>query len=301
MPELPEVETIRRGLEEYLVGHTIQDIEVRMPKIVEGETQSILGAKVDGVRRFGKGLVIDLDNEHSIAVHIKLTGQLIYQNQELRIKNKGKVKIIRGTYGDLPHKATHVIFTLDQNAVLYYNDFRRFGWIKIVESAKLQDVSFFKDLGPELPVLKYTSNEERSSHDVRTVMTEELFMKLLKSARTPIKPLLLDQKKIAGLGNIYVNDGLWDAEIDPRRSAKQITEEEAKTLYKSLIKVLKKGLEVGGASELSYVNALGQEGGYQKHFLVYSQEGKPCKRDGNPIEKIKLGGRGTYFCPTCQK
>ena len=303
IPELPEVETIRLGLQQYLVGHTILDVEIRLPKIVEGNIAKVIGAKVIGVRRFGKGLVIDLDNEYCIAVHIKLTGQLIYENQELRIKNHGKVKIIKNTFGGLPHKWTHVIFKLkaqnekrkinkDADAYLFYNDFRQFGWIKIIKSSKLKEQSFFRDLGPEL-IPSPDSGQAR--------MTKDMFAEIVKKTKGPIKPLLLDQKKIAGIGNIYANDGLYDAKIDPRRKANTLSSEEIDRLYTSLIKVLQKGLEAGGASELSYVNALGQEGNYQKHFLVYAQDGKPCQRDGTIIEKIMLGGRGTYFCPKCQK
>lgn len=111
----------------------------------------------------------------------------------------------------------------------------------------------------------------------------------------------MDQKKMSGVGNIYANDALFEAKIDPRRSAKQITPEEAKRLFDSILKVLKKGLESGGASELSFVNVLGQEGGYQNHFLVYGRESEKCKRCGSEIKKIRLGGRGTYFCEKCQK
>lgn len=300
MPELPEVETIRRGLEEYLVGHTIVSVEVKLPQIVQGEIADIIGGKVTQVRRFGKGLVIDLDNDHSIAVHIKLTGQLVFVND----KTPEKVKVIKGTYSTLPAKSTHIIFHLvsekgrDKNdkedAYLYYNDFRQFGWIKVIKTEELQKLVFFKELGPEFSVDAIENDSGQAK------MTKDAFAEIVKKTKGPIKPLLLDQKKMSGLGNIYANDGLYDARIDPRRSAKQLTDEEIERLYYSLEKVLKKGIETGGASELSYVNALGQEGEYQKHFLVYAQDGKACKRDGTIIEKIMLGSRGTYFCPTCQ-
>lgn len=316
MPELPEVETIRRGLEQYVVGHTIEDIEVRLAKIVQGDTKDILGAKVVGARRFGKGLVIDLDNDFCLAIHIKLTGQLVYMDEKNHPPQK--IKVIKGTHSTLPNKWTHVVFTLkgksvkgkgERNAYLYYNDFRQFGWIKIVQSAKLKDQSFFKDLGPEFPVV-YSSSEVRSSKHRdsslrqsadRTILTLEKFADILKKSKTVIKPLLLDQKKMSGVGNIYANDGLFDARIDPRRKASSLTDAEIERLFHSLEKVLKKGLETGGASELSFINVLGQEGHYQDHFLVYAQEGKPCKRKNGTIEKIMVGGRGTYFCPQCQK
>ena len=134
MPELPEVETIRRGLEEYLVGHTIVSVDVKLPQIVQGDTADIVGAKVTQVRRFGKGLVIDLDNAYSIAVHIKLTGQLVFVND----KTPEKVKVIKGTYSTLPAKSTHVVFHLDKNGKLFYNDFRQFGWIKSIATDDVQ-------------------------------------------------------------------------------------------------------------------------------------------------------------------
>jgi formamidopyrimidine-DNA glycosylase len=280
MPELPEVETIRKGLETYLVGHTIKDVTVLLPKIMQGDIDHIEGATVTAVKRFGKGLVIDLDNDFCIAVHIKLTGQLVFVND----KTPEKVKVIKGTYSNLPAKSTHVIFHLDKGGTLFYNDFRQFGWIKIVPQSDLQKLVFFKELGPEF----------------FKQLSEELFTEIVQKTKGPIKQLLLDQKKMAGLGNIYANDGLWDAKIDPKRKAQSLSNEECSRLYTSLEKVLQKGLETGGASELSYVNALGQEGGYQHHFLVYGQEGKLCKRDGTRIEKIMIGGRGTYFCPQCQ-
>ncbi len=280
MPELPEVETIRKGLEEYLVGHTIIDVDILSSKIVEGDTKQIKNAIVTGVRRFGKGLVIDLSNDFCLAIHIKMTGQLVFVND----KTPETVKIIKGTYSRLPAKSTHVIFHLDKGATLFYNDFRRFGWIKIVPQNQLKKLVFFKDLGPEF---------------LRD-LSAGLFATIVKKNKSPIKSVLLDQKKMSGLGNIYANDGLYDAKIDPRRKAHSLSDEEIGKLFTSLEKVLKKGIETGGASELSFVNALGQEGGYQKHFLVYGQEHKPCKRDGTPIKKIMLSGRGTYFCPTCQ-
>ncbi|MEK7534636.1 MAG: bifunctional DNA-formamidopyrimidine glycosylase/DNA-(apurinic or apyrimidinic site) lyase [Patescibacteria group bacterium] len=304
MPELPEVETIRLGLQRYIVGKTIEDVEVRLPKIISGDTKNIIGGKVVDVKRFGKGLVIDLDNGYSLAIHIKLTGQLIYRGSEVsKVSNVSKGKI----GGELPNKFTHVIFKLKsphfaplsgasrgkqnskdgngKNAYLYYNDLRQFGWIKIVKTDEVKNLPFFKDLGPE-----FLNN-----------LTMKQFNNIVSSSSSSIKPLLMDQKKMSGVGNIYANDALFEAKIDPRRSAKQITPEEAKRLFDSILKVLKKGLESGGASELSFVNVLGQEGGYQNHFLVYGRESEKCKRCGSEIKKIRLGGRGTYFCEKCQK
>ncbi|MBI2074899.1 MAG: bifunctional DNA-formamidopyrimidine glycosylase/DNA-(apurinic or apyrimidinic site) lyase [Candidatus Levybacteria bacterium] len=282
MPELPEVETIRLGLQKYLVGHTILDVDIRMAKIFQGEKKNVIGAKITDIKRIGKVLIVELNNEFLIAIHLKLTGQLIYRGERVsRVPRVSRVKI----GGELPNKFTHVIFHLDRNSVLYYNDMRKFGWIRIVENSKLKMQSFFKDLGPE-PFKDLTFSK---------------FIKIVQSSKTPIKLVLMDQKKIGGIGNIYANEALFDAGIDPRRPAKQISEEEAKKLYSSILKVLKNGIKYGGSSDVNFVNALGEDGSYQEHFLVYGRKGEKCRRCGLVIKKIKLGGRGTYFCPACQR
>ena len=198
MPELPEVETIRLGLQKYVVGKTIENVEIRLPKILSGDPKEIVGAKIIDVRRFGKGLVIDLDNNHSIAIHIKLTGQFIYRDSET-----SSLKLSPKTGGTLPNKWTHVIFKLSKSAVLYYNDLRQFGWIRIVKSDKIKEISFFKDLGPEF----------------FKDLTFEKFSNITSKSNLKIKVLLMDQKRMSGIGNIYANDALFDAKIDPRRSA----------------------------------------------------------------------------------
>jgi len=300
MPELPEVETIRLGLQRYIVGKTIQAVEVRLPKIVSGETKNIIGGKVINVKRFGKGLVIDLDNGYSLAIHIKLTGQLIYQDEKVsKVSKVAKEKI----GGQLPNKWTHVIFKLKsqkskvkstsknskvkngQNAYLYYNDLRQFGWIKIVRTSDVPMLPFFKELGPE------------PFKDLNL----EKFREIASKSNLSIKVMLMDQKKMGGVGNIYANDALFEARIDPRRKAKSLSATETEKLYNSILKVLKLGLEKHGATEINFVNVLGEEGRYQNYFLVYGRKGEPCKKCSSEIKKIKLGGRGTYFCPHCQK
>lgn len=286
MPELPEVETLRRGLEKYVVGHTIESVDVRRPKIFQGEIKQIEGAKVSAARRFGKGLVIDLANNYSLAIHIKLTGQLVYRGKDqphvihTDLKRVGK---------QLPSPWTHVIFHLDKGATLFYNDIRQFGWIKVVPTEKVGELPFFKELGPEFPLVKEDG------------LTLSDFVAILSKTKTPVKPVIMDQRKMAGVGNIYANDSLYLAKIDPRRPAHSLSPEEVKMLYNAILTVLRKGLEEGGASELTFVNVLGEAGNYQNHAQVYGKEGEKCKRDGTPIKKITLGGRGTYFCPTCQK
>ncbi|MCL4352850.1 bifunctional DNA-formamidopyrimidine glycosylase/DNA-(apurinic or apyrimidinic site) lyase [Patescibacteria group bacterium] len=287
MPELPEVETIRLGLEKYLVGHRILAADIKVAKIFQGEKKNIIGQKVLGIARQGKGLIIGLSNNYSLAVHLKLTGQLIYSGRDA-----GRVTLSQKAGGSLPSKYTHVIFTLDKGSFLYYNDLRKFGWIRVIKKDELEREAFFKDLGPEPPVVS------GSKTDIHSALTLDKFKNIIKGSNSPIKILLMDQKKISGIGNIYANEALFLARVDPRR--KGLTDKEIKNLYKSIIEVLKRGLKYGGSSDVSFVNALGEDGGYQNHFLVYGRKGEKCATCGSLIQKIQLGGRGTYFCPSCQ-
>ncbi len=289
MPELPEVETIKLGLQKYLVGHKILDVDVRLPRIFSGDSKKVIGGKVIAARRFGKGLLIDLSNNYSIAVHVKMTGQLLYKEETpLRQGFAGQAKeenIKKVDIKSLPDAYTHVVFSLDKGAFLYFRDMRQFGWIKILPTKDVDELPFFKSLGPE-PLKD---------------LTLEKFKAIILKNKTNIKVLLMDQKKISGIGNIYANDALFVAGIDPRRYSASLIEKEKEKLFKAIEQVLKKGLESGGASEWSYVDVLGGAGNYQNFFQVYGKKGKPCKNCGTRIEKITLGGRGTFFCPRCQK
>lgn len=282
MPELPEVETVKLGLQRYLIGHKILDVKIKTPKIFTGNPKDLIGGKITDVRRFAKVLSIDLSNGNSIVIHIKLTGQLIYRGPNL--KNPGEIskKVVGGIGGN----HTHVTFNLDKNGVLYYNDIRRFGWIKVIKSDDVIKSGFVGKLGPE-PFKDLTS---------------EKFKVILGKSKTAIKVLLMNQEKIGGIGNIYANDALLLSKIHPKRQANSLTPTEQNTLYNNILKVLKKGIETGGASELSFVTAEGTEGKYQQHFIAYGQQGKICQICGKEkIKKFTLGGRGTYFCPHCQQ
>ncbi len=280
MPELPEVETIRLGLTKYLVGHKFLDVEILSKGIFEGDPEQIIGAKVIAARRFGKGLVIDLSNDYSLAIHAKLTGQLIYRDPKTQ-----KFEVSKEKVGTVPNKFTHVVFTLDKNAKLYYNDQRRFGWIKVVPTDKVGQMPYFKGIGPE-PFKDLTYDKFKSRVSI---------------SHLSIKPLIMDQKKIGGIGNIYANDALFLAGIDPRRKGATLSEKETVKLYSAIHKVMERGFRYGGASELTFVNVLGQEGGYQRHSLVYGKKGQACPNGNGTIKKIFLGGRGTFFCEACQK
>ncbi len=288
MPELPEVETLKLGLQKYLVGHKILDIDILHPKIFYGDKADILSAKVTDIKRVGKGLIIELDNGFCLAIHIKLTGQLIYRDLKT-----SKFAVSKEKVGTIPNKFTHLIFQLDSGAKLYYNDQRRFGWIKVVKSNEVMNLPFFKDMGPEPSVAKALEG--------RPILTLEKFRDLLSKSKTIVKPLIMDQKKIGGIGNIYANDALFLARIDPRRKANSLSSSEIKKIYGAIHTVLQKGLDSGGASELTFVNVLGQDGGYQKHTLIYGKRGKVCPNCGKEIKFVRIGGRGTYYCENCQK
>jgi len=304
MPELPEVETVRKGLEKYVVGLRLEKVEIINPGPFQGDPQLVEGANVITARRSGKGLILDFSSGYSLAIHIKMTGQLIFRDEAT------KDELLSLKVGTIPNKFTHVIFHFSQrhseakpknlkifhdaqddnrDAILYYNDMRRFGWIRVIKTSEIMDIPFFKSMGPEPFGL-----------GIGEVLTLNLFEEICKGKTTKIKPLIMDQTRIGGIGNIYANDALFDAKIDPSRPARSLNSAETEKLFDSIIKVMKKSLDVGGASELSYVNVLGQEGEYQHHSLVYGKDKKPCPRGDGIIKRIVLGGRGTFYCATCQ-
>ncbi len=282
MPELPEVESIKLQLNKYLSNHNFEKVEVRNQKIFQGNPKDLVGGKFVNARRFGKVVVVDLDNGYSFVAHVKLTGQFIYRGPNLPNPPNISKKVVGGVSG----AHTHVIFYLDKNGTLYYNDVRRFGWIKVVKTSAVENIDFIKKLGPE-PL---------------DGLTLEKFSKILSSTKRVIKVVIMDQSKIGGVGNIYANDGLWLGKINPKRPANSLSQKEAHALHTGIEEVLKQGLKWGGASELAFVTPDGQEGEYQNHTLVYGREGEICKRcKKEKIKKIFLGGRGTYFCQSCQK
>lgn len=282
MPELPEVESIKIQLNKYLVGHTITGVDIRYRKCFSGNQEDLIGGKVKKVRRFGKALVIDLDNGYSMVIHIKMTGQLIYRGPNLKNAPKVSNKVKDGLEG----KHTHVVFGLDRGGKLYYNDVRKFGWIKVVKTADVEGVDFIKKLGPEF----------------LDSLTLKQFTEIVKKTSRPIKLLLMDQSKVAGVGNIYANDALNLAKIYPEKKSNKLSSKEIRDLYNAVEKVLRRSLSYGGSSEVSYVRPDGTDGNYQKHTLVYAREGEPClNKCGGVIKKTKTGGRGTYYCPVCQR
>ncbi len=280
MPELPEVETMRMQLEKFLVGSIISSIQIKTASY-ELEKEKLIGGEVVAVRRFAKVSSIDLSNGYSILTHVKLTGQFIYRGPRLNNPNKLSSKVSGGIGG--PH--THILFEFTDGGKLYYNDIRKFGWVRVIKTDEVLNEKFVKALGPE-PFKD---------------LTFEYFEKLLSKSKRNIKVLLMDQSKIGGIGNIYANDALWLARISPKRTSNTLSKAEAEKLYSAVETVLKAGLKYGGASELAFVTPDGNEGEYQNHTLVYGHQNEICKNcKKEKIEKFFLGGRGTYWCKICQ-
>ena len=291
MPELPEVETITRQLEKVLVGHKIVGVEVKHPKSFRGDKSKIVGQKITGMRRRAKMMMVALANGYFVLVHLKMTGQVIYRNGK---KNVAGGHPTRSTssgraadwVGELPSRHTRVIVNLDNGAKLFFNDQRIFGWMKVVTREGLERE--LKNYGLDI---------------IDETVTGDYFYSMLQKSRRAVKLVITDQVKIAGVGNIYANDGLWCAGIDPRREANKINKQESDKLLTCLRQVINAGIKYGGAtaSDDNYVNASGLGGKYQEHFLVYERVGAKCHGCKSIIVKTKLGGRGTYFCPECQR
>ncbi len=294
MPELPEVETIVKGLEKKLVGKKIEGIEVRLPKIFQGNTKEVVGKKITKISRRAKMIILDLDGPKSLVVHLKMTGQLIYADNQGKTASFPNTIPFAGT--TLPSKTTHVIFELSKGT-LFYNDMRQFGWIKVVDDKQLSEID--EKYGPE----PFDSAGSLAQGHGRS-FTPEYLAEICSKWNRPIKLLLLEQSKIAGIGNIYANEALWCARINPAKKGKEVKPKEVKALYACIKKVLKMGLTYGGSSaaDEAFVNAEGKPGKMQEHFNVYQKAKKPCPRkDRGIIQFTKIGGRGTFFCPVCQR
>ncbi|MCE7897948.1 MAG: hypothetical protein DPW11_03200 [bacterium] len=261
MPELPEVETIRRQLADSVVGAVVVGVEVRRASCYIGR-ELLSQEKIEKVARIGKYLFLHFESGRGFVIHLKMTGRMV---------------IDVASYDKLPH--TRVVIKLKDGRRLYYWDSRTFGYVKYVEDIELEHERQKRKLGPD-----------------PWEMSEARFFTLTSQHMRPIKNLILDQALLAGVGNIYANDGLWEAGIDPRRMAKNLTKKESDMLLASLRLVMERGLITGGASDNSYVNALGEKGSYQDEFRAYKRTGKPCLRCRKKLERIVVGGRGTWVC-----
>jgi formamidopyrimidine-DNA glycosylase len=265
MPELPEVETIRRQLSEKIVGQTIRRIEVRRVRCFVG-SQDLNNEKIVGIYRTGKYLFVEFVSGKGLIIHLKMTGRLVHGVE---------------WYQTAPH--TRVVLYLDDNYKLYYWDARTFGYIKYEDEIMQKYQIQKKKLGPD-----------------PWEMSEADFYKLCQRFKRPIKNLILDQSYMAGVGNIYANDALWEAKIDPRRVSYELSSGEANKILKALRFVMERGLATGGASDNSYVDGLGNKGKYQDEFRVYKRTGEACLRCGEVIQRVVVGGRGSFVCTNCQ-
>ncbi len=275
MPELPEVETIKRQLGNRLPGHALSGLNILDEKagryLKAGDIGRAVGQRVERVDRRAKVLLLHFDNGYVLAFHLKMTGQVILGNPNT---------------GHLPDKHTRVILNFSGGTVIFFQDQRKFGWLKIIPAKALAQGLFKDRLGPE---------------PFDTLFTVSYFQKELARSRLPVKLYLLDQRKIAGVGNIYANEALFLAKIHPTTVSRSLSNAQSRALHRRLLEVLEKGIRLGGASDNSYLNAFGEKGEYQNHFLVYRRQNQPCPVCGTPITRITLGGRGTYLCPKCQK
>ncbi|RJR23407.1 bifunctional DNA-formamidopyrimidine glycosylase/DNA-(apurinic or apyrimidinic site) lyase [Candidatus Microgenomates bacterium] len=284
MPELPEVETIKRQLDVVLKGLRIERVKVINPKCFQGDQKQIEGQKVKKVSRRAKITFIELENGLYLAIHLKLTGQLIFRKKEEKEQKFCDQKEGPFAVCELPNKFTRVIIRFDKGN-LFYNDLRMFGWIKIVKS--LEEVGGEK-LGPE------AIDEKEFSFDY--------LKKVLAKTSRPVKIIIMDQQKIAGIGNIYANEALFKAGILPSRSSSSLKGLEIKKLRESIISVLKEAIEKKGTSDKdeAFRQITGEKGSFQNCLMVYGKAGEDCPGCKGKIKRISLGGRGTFFCEECQ-
>lgn len=290
MPELPEVETIRRGLNQFITQKKLVHTEVLCTKSFIGEPVT---GTVKAIRRFGKALVIDLDNHISLLIHLRMTGQLIYDSDSINSHAKHPLKkgnrYAGGHPSDnftakLPNKQTRVILTFS-DGVLYFNDQRKFGFIKALPTSEVLNDSSIKKLAKE----------------PWDMTPAEFYQKLQSHPNSLIKATILDQAIICGLGNIYADEALFSAQIHPERRSSTITQSEAEKILRSAREVMDRSIASGGSTMATYVKADGTKGDYLEQFAqVFHREHQPCPRCGTEITKIKVAGRGTHICPHCQ-
>lgn len=274
MPELPEVETIKQTLRAKLTGLSFTAVRIFLPGVIRTPPadqfeKMIAGAKIMKLGRRGKYLLFQLSKELTLVIHLRMTGRLLYH-----------------AAGEPAPKYTHVIFYLDNGDEMRFADMRRFGRLWLVPESKLVELAGFKNLGIE---------------PLDQMFTRDFLKKEMRRRHTRIKPLLLDQSFIAGLGNIYADEVLYRAGINPERSSNTLTPREITRLFHAIRTVLQEGIKHKGATVRDYVDADGREGGYQDLLKVYKKAGQPCPRCGKIIEKKKIGGRSSYYCPRCQR
>lgn len=313
MPELPEVETVRIGLARLLPGKKVSTVTFDTPKSFPNAMADVesflIDASIITVRRRAKVLIIDLDTMYSLVIHLKMTGQMVYvgsrqssvashQNassrEKLKVRDDRKVGDERFGAGhpndsliaQLPDTSTRVIVTFTDDSVLYFNDQRKFGWMRLLPTVEIQNIDFFKRVGPE---------------PLESDFTADVFIqRLMRRKNSGIKAVLLDQSVLAGIGNIYADESLWAAQIHPESKVRAVSRKSLRRLHTEIVRILLLAIEKGGSTDRNYVNAEGKKGSYISFAQVFRKEGNPCSRCGENIIKIRVAGRGTHLCPKCQ-
>lgn len=282
MPELPEVESVRRGLEPLILKKKVIRVKPEPGKCFQGEARDIDGATVVGLRRRGKALIVDLDNRKSMLIHLRMTGQLIWRGDH---SNFAAGHPSKNFTAELPNSQTRVEFDFEDGK-LFFNDQRKFGFVKVLLTEEVEQDSFIASLGKE----------------PWDMQADELYQKCQRHARAPIKAVLLDQKVIAGIGNIYADESLFYASVHPETRAGELSALQVAKILEGACKVMQASIDSGGSTMATYIKPDGSTGNYLELFAqVFRRDGEACKRCGAEIIKLRVAGRGTHICPACQK
>lgn len=288
MPELPEVETVKTGLARLLPGLTVatavHDTDKSFPNAPADVNQFLIDSQIIAVTRRAKVLLIELSTKYSLIVHLKMTGQMVFHSSSAHFgAGHPNDSLIR----ELPDRSTRVTLTFTNGSALYFNDQRKFGWMRLIPTVEIPQLDFFKKVGPEPLSKEFTWQELRD--------------RLMRRKGTNIKAALLDQSVVAGVGNIYADESLWGAKIHPTTLVRDVPDSKFKPLYTALTDVLQLSIDKGGSSNHTYVDAEGNKGSYMSFANAFRREGLPCNRCGTTIIKTRVAGRGTHTCPQCQK
>lgn len=288
MPELPEVETVKRGLNKLIIGRKISNIKIDNDGSFHGSGNDIkvflINSEVRAVRRRAKVLMIDLSTNYTLVIHLKMTGQLVFVDEKTRF---GAGHPNDSLISNLPDKSTRVTLVFEDNSHLYFNDQRKFGWVKLMPTLEVSNLPFMQKVGPE-PL------EDNFS-------VSEFIDRFKRRSRTSVKAAILDQSVVAGVGNIYADESLWGAKIHPKRLVGSLSSADFENLYTQVRHVMNLSIEKGGSTNRNYVDAEGKKGSYMDYANVFRRDGQVCPRCGTEIIKLKVAGRGTHICPNCQQ
>ena len=279
MPELPEVETVRRGLRLLAVGRRVVGVDVLNQGSFSAE-HPIDGARFVDARRRAKMLLLDLDDDRCLAVHLKMTGQLVVRGSD----DWGGGHPSDSLIGELPDRSTRVVIDLDDGSRLFFNDQRKFGWMRVVSRATADEMT--GGLGPE------PMDPDAWPRFRQLVRRHE---------RAVVKAALLDQCVVAGIGNIYADEALWGAHVHPATRVGALGDRALRRVLQEAADVMALSIELGGSTDRNYVDAEGRRGAYLDFARVFRREGQPCLRCGATIIKTRVAGRGTHLCPKCQR